>query len=148
MPVTIRRSYREILRRQVITELTGIGDIYLALDADQWGTAMTLRRRYEDCMRLLDDLGWRETDPGEEFAITMEPVPLTRVLARLHERASEALELHIEEAMGGQEIVDATVTLAICGDVLVGLADDSVRESMLAYREARGTRTEPAEGTS
>lgn len=69
MPVTLRGSYREILRRQVITELTGIGDINLALDADQWGTAMTLRRRYEDCMRLLDDLGWREADPGEEFAI-------------------------------------------------------------------------------
>lgn len=142
MPVTIRRSYRDVLRRQVIAELTGVGDVYLALDADQWGTALTLRRRYEDCMRLLDDLGWRETDPGEEFAITMDPVPLTRVLARLHERASEALELHIEEAMGGQEIVDATVTLAICGDVLVGLAGDGVRDAMAAYREARDSERE------
>jgi len=148
MPVTIRRSYRDVLRRQVIAELTGIGDIYLALVSDQWGTALTLRRRYEDCMRLLDDLGWRETDPGEEFAITMDPVPLMRVLARLHERAGEALELHLEEAMGGQEIVDATVALAICGDVLVGLADDHVHDAMLAYREARCSRVDSAEGPS
>lgn len=148
MPVTLRRSYRDILRRQVITELTGIGDVYLALDGDQWGTAMTLRRRYEDCMRLLDDLGWRETDPGEEFAITMDPVPLMRVLARLHERAGETLELHIEEAIGSQEVVEATVTLAICGDVLVSLAGDRVRDAMLAYREARSSRVDAAEESS
>ena len=88
-------------------------------------------------MRLLDDLGWRANHPAEEFAITMEPVRLMRVVARLHERAGEALELHIEESVGGQEIVDATVTLAICGDVFVGLADEHVHDAMLAYRVAR-----------
>lgn len=65
----------------------------------------------------------------------MDPAPLMRVLARLHERAGDALELHIKEAMGGQQVIDATVTLAICGDVLVSMAGGSVHEAVLSYRE-------------
>ncbi len=95
MPLTIKPTARGILRRQVLAQLSGIGDIHIALADGQWATAQTLRRRYENCLRLLDDLGWREDDPADECAITMEPVPLMRVLARLHERASE------EESSGG-----------------------------------------------
>jgi hypothetical protein len=82
MPRTIKPTVRGVLRRQVLDQLAGIGDIHLALADDQWGTAQTLRRRYENCMRLLDDLGWREDDPADEFAITMDPLPLMRVLSR------------------------------------------------------------------
>ncbi len=143
MPVTLRRVYRDVLRRQVIAQLTGIGDIHLALNADQWGTALALRRRYEDCMRLLDDLGWQENDPAEEFAITTDTVPLLRVLARLHEGAAEALELHLDSALG-QKTSDATLTLAICGDLLVSLAGTRVHDAMAAYREAHDARARSA----
>lgn len=138
MPLTLRPAYRAVLRRQLITELTGIGDVYLAVEADQWGTALALRRRFEDCMRLLDDLGWREDDPAEGFAITMDPIALMRVLARLHERAGETLEQHVAETLVERDTIrDATLTLAICGEVLVGLASDGVHDAVVAYREAR-----------
>lgn len=89
-------------------------------------------------MRLLDDLGWRGDDPAEKFAITMDPIPLMRMLARLHERAGETLEQHVSETLGERDTIrDATLTLAICGEVLVGLASDGVHEAVLAYREAR-----------
>lgn len=73
-------------------------------------------------MRLLDDLGWREDDPAaEEFAITMEQVPLMRVLARLHERCgAEVVEHLASTAEGRQALWEAMLTVAVCGDVLRG----------------------------
>jgi hypothetical protein len=138
MSVTLKPTARGLLRRQVLAELSGIGDIYIAANANQWGTALALRRRYEDCMRLLDDLGWREDDPAEEFAITMEPVPLMRVLARLHERCGEEVEEHVAStAEGRQALWEAMLTVAVCGDVLVDLVGDDVEEAMLSYRRER-----------
>lgn len=144
MPVTIRPNARAVLRRQLLSELSGIGDIYLAVEAGDWATARTLRRRYEDCMRLLDDLGWREDDPAEEFAITMDPVALMRVLAQLHQRSGETLEQHVAETHGERDTIsDATLTLAICGEVLVGLVDGGAPAAMLAHCEMRPAGTEP-----
>lgn len=138
MSVTLKPTARGFLRGQVLAELSGIGDIYIAADAGQWGTALALRRRYEDCMRLLDDLGWREDDPAEEFAITMEPIPLMRVLARVHERCGEEVEEHVAStAEGRQALCEAMLTVAICGDVLVDLVGDDVEEAMRTYRRER-----------
>jgi hypothetical protein len=57
MPLTIKPTARGILHRQLLDQLSGIGDVHIALADDQWATAQTLRRRYENCTRLLDDLG-------------------------------------------------------------------------------------------
>ncbi|MDO8209114.1 hypothetical protein [Conexibacter sp. CPCC 206217] len=89
-------------------------------------------------MRLLDDLGWREDDPAEEFAITMEQIPLMRVLARVHERCGEDVEEHVARTAEGREALwEAMLTVANCGDVLVDLVGDDVEEAMLAYRRER-----------
>lgn len=138
MSLTLKPTARRLLRRRLLGELSGIGDIFIAANAEQWGTALALRRRYEDCMRLLDDLGWREDDPAEEFAITMEPVPLMRVLARVHENCGEDVEEHVARTAEGPEALwEAMLTVAICGDVLVDLVGDDVEEAMLAYRRER-----------
>ena len=129
MPVTVRPIARGILRRRLLDQLSGVGDVYVAVADDQWGTAQTLRRRYENCMRLLDDLGWREDDPAEEFAITMEPVPLMRVLARLHEHASEEIERHVERAVEERlALWEAALTVTVCGDVLLDLVEAGLEE--------------------
>lgn len=138
MALTIKPTARAVLRERLLTELSGIGDIYLAVHEAEWGTALSLRRRYEGYMRLLDDLGWREDDPAEEFAITMEPIPLMRVLARVHERCGEEVEEHVAStAEGRQALWEAMLTVAICGDVLVDLVGDDVEDAMRTYRRER-----------
>jgi hypothetical protein len=127
MPLTLKPTARGILRRQVLDQLSGIGDIHLALADGQWATAQTLRRRYENCLRLLDDLGWREDDPADEFAITMDRLPLMRVLARLHEHASEEVERLTEETAEARVALwESVLTVVTCGDLLLGLVDTAL----------------------
>jgi hypothetical protein len=65
----------------------------------------------------------------------MEPVPLMRVLARLHERCGEEVEEHVASTAEGREALwEAMLTVAICGDVLVDLVGDDVEDAILAYR--------------
>lgn len=145
MPLTIKPTARGILRRQVLDQLSGIGDIHTALADDQWATAQTLRRRYENCMRLLDDLGWRDDDPAEEFAITMDRLPLMRVLARLHERASEEVERQVEQMEEEREpLHESLVTVSVCGDILLKLASASAVKPLRAYLQAQAPPTSPS----
>jgi hypothetical protein len=89
-------------------------------------------------MRLLDDLGWREDDPAEEFAITTDPVALRRVLASLHERAGEEIESDLDTAADEREALwEAMLTVAVCGDVLVDMVGTDVEEAILTYRRER-----------
>jgi hypothetical protein len=137
MPVTIRRAYRNVLRREVLTELTGIGDVYIALDSGEWIHALALRRRYEDCMRLLDDLGWREDDPAREFAITTDPSPLMRVLARLNERANETIEQYVDDTSEDRRaVIEATFVMTACSDVMVKLIEAVASEPLPEIDEA------------
>lgn len=44
MSLTLKPTARRLLRRRVLAELSGSGDIYIAANAEQWGTALALRR--------------------------------------------------------------------------------------------------------
>lgn len=83
MSITITRDQREALWERLIIDLTGIGDISLALHEEQWAKARALRMRFEADMRLLDDLGWARHDPGERFELTIPPDELKATIERL-----------------------------------------------------------------
>jgi hypothetical protein len=56
----------------VLLDLTGTGEIHLHMDNEDYDAARRTRRRYEENMRLLDDIGWEPERDGEEFEITMD----------------------------------------------------------------------------
>lgn len=121
--VTVRRNERRALWHLSYQQMAAIGEIFDAFDRDDAGEALTLRNRYRDVMRLLDDIGWREEQPGEQFAITMEPDRLVRVLLRLHETAVEQIADHIDGlADQPQTLQTAAVGAAACSTLLTQLA--------------------------
>jgi hypothetical protein len=83
MAITITAGQREAIWGEVMADLTGIGDIYTLADGGDVEDALRLRRRYEDAMRLLDDLGWTEHDEREQVVITVPGDALGRAVARL-----------------------------------------------------------------
>jgi hypothetical protein len=87
MSLTITPAQRDALYDQILDRLSGIGDIELAIELQDYGAAERLGREYCDDLRLLlDDLGLGD-GAGEPVELTAPPEVLRRVLPRLRELA-------------------------------------------------------------
>jgi hypothetical protein len=97
MTLTLTSLQRDLLYDQLLDRLSGIGDIWLAIDAEDFERADRLGREFiEDLTLISDDLGWGEgnRDPVE---LTTPPEILRRALSRhcdlaLKRDANEVLE--------------------------------------------------------
>ena len=87
MSATITAAQRDALYDQILDRLSGIGDIEVAIQAENYDAAERLGREYSDDLRLLlDDLGIGGGN-GEPVELTTPPEVLRRVLPRLRELA-------------------------------------------------------------
>jgi hypothetical protein len=106
MSLTITAAQRDALYDQILDRLSGIGDIELAIQAENYDDAERMGRDYSDDLRLLlTDLGIGDGD-GQPVALTTSPDVLRRVLSRLRERAekhSASLEPEWSEARNIKE---------------------------------------------
>jgi hypothetical protein len=122
MSLTITAAQRDALYDQILDRLSGIGDIEIAIQAENFEDAERLAREYSDELRLLlDDLGIGEGE-GQPVALVTPPDVLRRVLPRLRERAegySASLEPQWEEARTIKE--RNRVVAEACEAVLAGL---------------------------
>jgi hypothetical protein len=85
MAIIITRKQRRRIREVVLSDLSGLGDIEIAMRHEDWESAKRLRRTFETSMRLLDDLGWEEAPPTV-IELTMPEPDLVPALIRLHAR--------------------------------------------------------------
>jgi hypothetical protein len=105
MTITIDREQRHVLWADLVADLTGIDDVYRALDHGEWAKAQALRCRFEEDMRVLDDIGWaRDDNESETYAITVAPEALRRTIERLYvdcERfaGEQLLETSLDDTM-------------------------------------------------
>lgn len=84
---TITAEQRGALYDQILDRLSGIGDIWLAVCAENYDAADRLAQTYADDLRLvLDDLGWGEGQ-ADTIELTTPPDILRRVLTRLRDMA-------------------------------------------------------------
>jgi hypothetical protein len=121
--VTITAAERDALYEHIYMRLSGIGDVWLAVEAEDFETAERLGRDFSDDLRLvLDDLGWGEGGGGLE--LRTPPDVLRRVFRRVSaaaeaERAGEErerLEVHAREQQAAQMIETCRRVLAELGD--------------------------------
>lgn len=91
MPLTITAQQRNLLYDDILTHLGGIGDIELAMNKKDYGTAHRLGLVFSDELRLMsEDLGWEEEAPGERIELHTPPDVLRRALSRLRDIALTA----------------------------------------------------------
>lgn len=129
MAIKLSREQREAIYAEVVVDLSGTGDISIELDNGDYDAARRLRRRFEDDMRLLDEIGW-EPDPDEdEFELSMPPDQLARALRWLGERARATVHTHVVEPITEHAYIARTVAAqAAYGDLLAQLAEQTDRE--------------------
>jgi hypothetical protein len=97
MALTVTAEQRDALYDRIFDRLSGIGDIWLAAQSEDYDTADRLGREYSDELRLLlDDLGWGGSlAESKPVVLKTPPDVLRRVFGRLcestaTERAAEA----------------------------------------------------------
>lgn len=128
--IKLNRQQRDALYGELVLDLSGTGDIRINLDGEDYDAAQRLRRRYEDDMRLLDDLGWEPEQDSDEFEVTMDHDELARVLRRLNRSAGDTLNIYVVEPLEGEFVVRAANTQAAVGDAfaqMAGVGDDDER---------------------
>jgi hypothetical protein len=132
MSLTITAAQRDALYDQILDRLSGIGDIELAIQAENYAAAERLGREYSDDLRLLlDDLGFGDGN-GEPVELTAPPEVLRRVLPRLRELANSHTASLEPEWIEAREITERNRLVSeACEAVLAGLQrldsdDDSI----------------------
>jgi len=102
MSVRITAAERDALYDQIFVRLSGIDNLWLAAQEEDWEAADRLAREYTDELRLvLDDLGWGEGSGGE-LHMTTPPDVLRRVLTRMQRQAEVEQEAEEEERAEGR----------------------------------------------
>ncbi|HTR75367.1 MAG TPA: hypothetical protein VMH33_08950 [Solirubrobacterales bacterium] len=82
--MTITAEQRDALYDRVLDRLSGIGDILLAADSEDFATADRLGREYADELALVcDGLGWGPGSRSDVIELNNSPELLLRVFARL-----------------------------------------------------------------
>lgn len=124
--LTITGPQRAALHRQVIQNLSGIGDVNLLYEAGEFADAAALGKRYAEDLRLLEDLSWRPFEDRDAFDLTMAPGDLWQVLDRVREEARAGLRGDDERrAIGQTAQIQASYerTAEVCGELLDALKD-------------------------
>lgn len=125
MRVRISAAHRDAIYDQIVDRLTGIGDLWLAVEKEDYKAATKLAREYTDYLTLvLTDLGWG-AGPGRSIELETPPDILRRVFPRLEELAAGQLahgpEPQVQEALELEE--RSRLVLEACGDARAKLGD-------------------------
>ena len=129
MSIRITAAQREALYVQVLDHLSGIGDLWLAVDAGEYEKADSLGHAFADDLRLLlEDLGWpdRADRPADgSVELTMEPEDLRRVIGRLRDEAAVLYADTLPRSGDDKEVLRRTELAAeACGRVLCEIGQE------------------------
>lgn len=84
---TIDRDQRDAFYELVLNHLSAIGDLWIAVEDNEFARAEQLGIEFGEDLRLMHDLGWREAEGRKGVDLTMPPHDLMELLRRLHGEA-------------------------------------------------------------
>lgn len=122
MAIKITQEHRNAIYGELLVDLTGTGEIYTHIQNGDYEDAQETRRRYEENMRLLDDLGWHPDADDDEYEITMDADDLTNALRRLNRNAGETIHRHVIEPIESEFTVRAVHAQTAYGDIFAQLS--------------------------
>jgi hypothetical protein len=130
--LSITAEARDALYEHILGDLSGIGDVWLAIGAQNFSAAERLGRRYSDDLRLiLDDLGWGG-GTGQSVELTTPPDVLQRVFRRL---LNSARCLVVSEQQQQAEVRGFRLVAEVCEGFLAEL-DKEQDESSCPHSKA------------
>lgn len=120
--LSVGRSDRDALHWLLVSELHDIGDMHGYLEGGEVDAALKRRRRFEQTMKLLDDLGWEEDTDRQRFELTMPHGQLRPILERLYWESVQSLA--DREGTLGETFKEQLETLVLlCPSLLSQIAE-------------------------
>lgn len=129
MTIAITATQRDALYDEVLTHLSGIDGLWLAIEREDFATADRLGREFSDDLTLvLEDLGWgdQSTDASQAVELTTQTDVLRRVLPQLRARAARHVDTE-DEAIKRlrKERSRAQLVMDTCDEVLAAVGEGS-----------------------
>jgi hypothetical protein len=159
--INIARTHRDPLRAALLVDLTDVDEIGRFIEDHQMTEARGYRDRFMRDMRLLDDLGWEESDPRQSFELTMPAIELTGIIGYLREVAEAELRFWSEDLAftpdpwmsiaeitelkaGARAHIDLDLdTMAACTAVLYGLRRQQIQSNSNGNGNGNGNGSVP-----
>lgn len=139
MSLTIDREQRDAIHGELVRQLTGVGDVYIAIARDDYADACQLRDRFEAAMRLLDDLGWEPDTARQSFELTAPAGQLVCALRWLFADAVAQSRLDATDPQDEEGLVERVVIVCdVCGRLLAQIAERQTSDNVAA--DAEGAR--------
>jgi len=89
MSITLSAQERDELYHRIVIRLTGIDDVYTAVEEEDWTTAQRLGEEFSDLLRLVcSDLGWGDEAQKDSFPLRTPPEILRPAIENLREMVS------------------------------------------------------------
>jgi hypothetical protein len=119
MNVRITAAERDALYEQIVVRLSGIDEVWMAVEAKDYARADLVGREFSDDLRLiLDDLGWG-AGSGEPLELATPADVLQRVCTRVQGSAEAQRETEEEERAQSRQREEQTQrVLETCRRVL------------------------------
>lgn len=130
----ITAEERDALHQHILSDLTGVDDLRLAFQGEDFERASRLGIEFGDELRLMEDLGWGSPITGAAITLTMPPQQLRRVFTRLRadverlRQDEEREEAEVEDQARDRRERAKRITQA-CGRVLSAVGDIPSSES-------------------
>jgi hypothetical protein len=141
---TIDSDQRDGLYELVCNHLGSIEDFWVALERTKdFAKAEELGLEFAEDFRLLQDIGWGETDERETVDLTMPEHDLMELLQRLQGEAVKVLVESGAEAQSSREDAETDqrfqVGYEVCNKLLAELDPREARRNGRAIRRSRST---------
>lgn len=123
MSIAITLEQRDALYEDLLTHLSGMGDLWLAINRNDFETADRLGHEFVDELRLiLKDLGWGDGPKTGTVELTLPPADLRNVLGRIRDRAHRHRKSH-QEALTEVTVPlqQSELVIQTCDQVLAAL---------------------------
>jgi len=122
--IKIAAHQRDALYELLRDRLSGVSDICMALESEDYATVERLATRFGEDFRLMRDLGWNPDDDRETVELTMAPLDLMRIAKRLRDDARGGIAGLEEErdSVGPPQFIEGfQIVRETCEDILMAV---------------------------
>jgi hypothetical protein len=126
MSISITKEERDALYDRIIVRLSGIDDVYGAVEDEDWAVAQSLGQEFSALLRLVcEDLGW---GVGEEETLTLTTPPdvLSHAAGSLRDLARRDRMHYEDESKSAGEKADEACYLEQTCERLLGIGSKEI----------------------